>query len=131
MVQESLLYHSMVIKILLGFLAINLFIPLFFKQNSISAIKAVRISSFIYSALIAMAIFTGMILYMLGQVPWSLEMSLMVVASIALATIETMRIKKLKKLWMSEKSMTNLSWRYVATEIAIVAATVAMMIVGA
>jgi len=130
MVQESLLYHSMVIKILLGFLVINLFIPLLFKKNSLSAIKAVSISSFIYSALITMAIFTGMILYMLGKVPWNLKISLMVVAFVAMSAIEIVRVRKLKKLWIEEESMAGLSWRYISIELAIAVATVGMMIVG-
>ncbi len=130
MVQESLLYHSIIIKILFGFLLINLFIPLLFEKNSISAIKAVRISSFIYSALITMVIFTGMILYMLGAVPWNLEMSLMVLSFFLLSAIEIVRIRKLKELWIVEQSMVATSSKYILLELVIVGATILMMVVG-
>jgi len=130
MVQESLLYHAVMIKILLGFLIINLTIPLFFRESSISAIRAVRIGSFIYSALLTMAIFTGMILYMLGEVPWNLEMSLMVVASILLSAIEIVKIRKLKREWMAERSLKKISWIYISVEIVIVSGIVIMMILS-
>jgi len=130
MVQESLLYHAVMIKILLGFLIIYLIIPLFFKESSISAIKAVRIGSFIFSALLTMVIFSGMILYMLGNVPWNWEMSLMVAVSILLSVIEIVKIKKLKREWMAEQSMRKISWIYISVEIIIIATTFIMMTLG-
>jgi hypothetical protein len=99
-----------------------------FKKDSVIGIKAVRISVFIYSALLTMVAFTGMILFMLGSIPWSLEMTLMVILSIVLATIETIRIKKLKALWMEERSMVASSAIYIILEISLVALMIYMMI---
>jgi len=128
MVQESLLYHAVIIKIFLWFLILNIALPMLFKKDSVIGIKAVRISVFIYSALLTMVAFTGMILFMLGSIPWSLEMTLMVILSIVLATIETIRIKKLKALWMEERSMVASSAIYIILEISLVALMIYIMI---
>jgi hypothetical protein len=124
MVEESLLYHAVMVKILLGFLIINLIIPLFSKESSISAIKVIRVGSFTYSALLTMVIFTGMILYMLGKVAWNIEMSLMVVVSILLSIIEIIRVKKVKREWMANRSMKKISSIYIFVEIVILSMTI-------
>jgi len=128
MVQESLLYHAVIIKMFLWFLILNIVLPMLFKKDSVIGIKAVRVSAFIYSALLTMVAFTGMILFMLGTTPWSMDMTLMVILFIILATIETIRIKKLKSLWMQEKSMVASSAIYIIFEIALVATMIYIMV---
>ncbi|MEA3492582.1 MAG: hypothetical protein U9R27_11850 [Campylobacterota bacterium] len=120
MIQETLLYHVVTIELFLLFLFVSLFIPLLFKREKVAEIRATRISYFIFSALLSMVVFTGAILYLLAEMAWSIDMTLMAIASILLSGVEIARSIRLKKSWLAEESAISLSWRYVLAEIMIV-----------
>ena len=130
MVQESLLYHAVIIKIFVGLLLLNMLIPLFFKNGSIASIRAVRISVFVYAALLTMTAFTGLIVFMLGAFPWDLNMTLMVLLFVVLSVIEFFRIKRLKELWIAEQNMFVTSVKYILPELALVGGMIYLMIIG-
>lgn len=129
MVQESLLYHSVILKIFSGLLFLNIFIPLFFKNSSIANIRAVRISVFVYAALLTMVAFTGLIVYMLGNFSWGLNLTLMVVLFVLLSIIEFFRIRKLKRLWVAEQNMFAASAKYILLEILLVGGMISLMVI--
>ncbi len=120
MIQETLLYHVVTIQLFLLFLLVSLFIPLLFKRDKIAEIRATRISYFVFSALLSMVIFTGAILYLIAEMPWDIDMTLMAIASILLSGVEIARSIRLKKSWVAQESAISLSWRYVLVEIIIV-----------
>jgi hypothetical protein len=83
---------------------------------------------FVYSAFLVMMAFSGMISYMLLEMPWNLLMTIMVIAFVLLAAIEIARSRALHDVWMMSESGVSLSWKYVLIEIVVVAAMVVMMI---
>ena len=119
MVEEALLYHSVMVKILLFTLFADLLLPYFFRGNRASEIKTTRISFFFYSAILVMTVFSGTILYMLMDIPWGGKMSLMVIAFVLLSGVEIARSRKLVKVWTAGKSGIPFSWPYILTEIVI------------
>ena len=129
MVQEALLYHVVTIKVFLFLLVINLLIPWLFRGNEMREIKATRITFFIFSALLSMAAFTGVILFMIAEISWNMRMSLMVAVFISLAAVEIARSMKLRRLWLRDESGVSLSWRYVLVEIVMTAAMILFTIV--
>lgn len=129
MVQEALLYHAVIIKIFVALLLLNMLIPLLFKNASIARIKAIRISVFLYSALLTMIAFSGLIVYMLGTSPWDLYITLMVLLFVLLSSLEYFRIKKLKRLWTDEQSMFLPSLTYILLELALLGGMIFLMIV--
>ncbi len=129
MIQEALLYHVAMINFFLFLLAINLLIPWLFRRNEMREIKATRITFFLFSSLLSMVAFTGVILFMIAELSWNTRMSLMVAAFIALAGVEISRSVKLRRLWLEDESGVSLSWRYVSVEIMIATAMILFTIV--
>ncbi len=124
MIQEALLYHVVTINFFLFLLAINLLIPWLFRRDETREIKATRITFFLFSSLLSMVAFTGVILFMIAELSWNTRMSLMVAVFIALAGVEIARSIKLRRLWLRDESGVSLSWRYVLVEIVITAAMI-------
>jgi hypothetical protein len=122
MIEEAAVYHAVMIKIFLALLVINLLIPSMFKSSRGREIKGTRISYFLFSALLAMVAFTGIILYMLMDSPWNLGLTAMVVVFLLLSAIEIARSRRIRRAWMEGKSAASLSWRYVALEIVLMLA---------
>ena len=124
MIEEALVYHSAMVKVFLVMLFVNLVIPFLFKSNSVKAIKMTRMSYFLFSALLAMVAFTGMILFMLMDVPWSMGMTGMVVVFVLLSAVEIIRSRKLREAWLRGENGIAVSWRYVLIEIAMASAMI-------
>ena len=124
MIQEALLYHVVTINLFLFLLVINLLIPWLFRRNEMREIRAIRITFFLFSALLSMVAFTGAILFMIAEAPWNTQMSLMVAVFIVLAGVEIARTIKLRRLWLKGESGISLSWRYVLIEIMMTSAMI-------
>ena len=120
MVEEAAVYHAVMIKIFLALLVINLLIPSVLKSSRAREIKGMRISYFLFSALLTMVAFTGIILYMLMDSPWSLGLTAMVIVFLLLSAIEIARSRRIRRAWIGGESAASPSWRYVALEIILV-----------
>jgi len=129
MIEEAVLYHSVMSKLFLGLLFANLLIPSLFKSNRSREIKMTRISFFFYSAMLSMLAFTGIILYMLMTLPWNLQMTLMSIAFLLLSGVEIARSRKLVRVWMKGESAVSYSWPYVLSEMAITGIVILLMAV--
>ena len=129
MIQEALLYHTVTIKLFFALLVINLWMPKLFSQNIIKEVKATRISFFFFWALLTMVAFTGAVLILIAELPWSIWMSLMVAVWILLSVLEIIRSRKLTQFWREGQSAVSISWRYVVAEMMIMALmfTIAIM----
>jgi hypothetical protein len=128
MVEETLLYHAVMIKIFLSMLFISLLVPSLFRRDRVKEIIVTRITFFLFSALLSMVAFTGMILYMLGELPWNHGIDLMIAVLFLLSGVEIARSKKLKGLWLLGQSGAASSWKYVLLEIAVTIAMVIIMV---
>jgi len=124
MIEEALVYHSVMVKVFLIMLFVNLVIPFLFKSNSVKAIKMTRMSYFLFSALLAMVAFTGMILFMLMSAPWSMGMTGMVVVFVLLSVVEIIRSQKLREAWLKGENGIAVSYRYVLIEIVMTGAMI-------
>jgi len=128
MIEETLLYHAVIIKIFLAMLCINLLIPFISQSDRAREVKWTRISFFFFFGLLTMVAFSGLILWMLLEIPWNISMSIMLIAFILLATLEILRNKSLHRVWMVSESGASISWKFVLVEIVIVALMVLLMI---
>lgn len=124
MIQEALVYHSVMIKLFLVLLVINLWVPWIFKSNVIKEVKATRITFFLYSAMVTMVAFTGAVLILIAEMPWNTGISLMILSWVLLSVIEIVRSVKLTRLWREGESGISMSWHYVLVEIVITAAMI-------
>ena len=128
MVEEAMIYHSVIIKIFLVLLLFNLLVPFIAQKEIAREMRWMRTSFFLFSGLLTMILFSGMITFMILDVPWSLSMTLMVLSFFVLSGLEITRSQKLHKLWMLSKSGASLSWKYVLLEITVMALMVLFVI---
>lgn len=124
MIQEALVYHSVMIKLFLVLLVINLWVPWIFKSNIMKEVKATRITFFLYSAMVTMVAFSGAVLVLIAEIPWNIGLSLMILAWVLLSIVEIVRSMQLTRLWREGESVVSVSWRYVMVEIVITAAMI-------
>ena len=128
MVQEALVYHSVMIKLFLALLVVNLWVPWIFKHDIVKEIKRTRITFFLFSAMVTMVAFSGAVLVLIAELPWNIGMTLMVFVWILLSVVEIIRSMKLTGLWREGKNVASVSWHYVVVEIGI---TIAMILFAA
>ena len=130
MVGEIALYHSGMVNIFLFMLFVNLLIPYLFRRKRYREIKATRITFFFFSALISMVAFTGIVLYIMMDTSWSIEITVMSAAFVVLSALEIVRSRKLVKAWRADSSGASSSWPYVAAEILITLSVVLFELIG-
>lgn len=118
MIEEASLYHSVMAQLFLLLLLVNLLLPSLFKKERIREVRAVRMSFFLFSALLAMTAFTGMIHFMLMDIPWHPEMTGMVLLFLLLSAAEIMRSRKLRDAWLRGEDGVTASRPWVLIEIA-------------
>ena len=128
MIQEAMFYHSVIVKIFLVLLLVNLLVPIIFNKSIATEMKWTRLTFFLFSGLLSMALFSGLISYMLLDISWSIMMTLMLLSFIILSGLEITRSRKLHQLWMLSERGTSLSWKYVLSEITVIAVIVLLMI---
>ncbi len=124
MAHEALVYHSVMIKLFLVLLVINLWVPWIFRHDIMKEVRRTRITFFFFSAMLTMVAFTGAVLVLIAELPWDSGMTLMVLAWVLLSAVEITRSMKLTRLWREGKSVVSVSWRYVMAEIAITTAMI-------
>jgi hypothetical protein len=92
--EEMVLYHSVLIKVMLGVLIVGMIIP-FLSAECSKTIKRTRIYMFVSHGLISMIAFTGMIAFVFAKMSWSLDIVAMVVAFLAMIGIEVVKYRKI------------------------------------
>jgi len=96
MVAEMLAGHSLLIKVLLGFLVGGMFIPMMTAKNPLGFRKASFIYTMMYQALLTMIAFAGIVAIFTGDLGWSATSILMVVVWAVLMYIEIKKHKVIK-----------------------------------
>ncbi len=128
MIQEAIFYHSVIVKMFLVLLLFNLLVPIIFNKSIATEMRWTRLTFFLFSGVLSMTLFSGLIAYMLMDIPWNRIMTLMVLSFIILSGFEITRSKKLHELWMLSKRGTSISWKYVLLEITVIAVIVLLII---
>ncbi|MCK5855594.1 MAG: hypothetical protein KAG56_10260 [Sulfurovaceae bacterium] len=121
--EEMVLYHSLLIKMMLGLVLIGMIIPFLGKLCG-TTIKRMRIYMFVSHGLLSMIAFTGMIALVFAQIPLNLSMILMIVAFFALIAVAIIKYRKMLNTRIKKETcardMRVLSIQYGVIEIAII-----------
>lgn len=96
MIAQMLAAHSLLVKVLLGFLVGGLFIPMMTAKNPLGFRKASFIYTMIFQALATMIAFAGIIAVFAGDLGWSATTIIMVVVWAVLMYIEIKKYKLIK-----------------------------------
>lgn len=98
---EMILYHSVLIKAMLGVLLVGMIIPFLTKECS-KTIKRMRIYMFVSHGLITMIAFTGLIALIFAKMDLTINIILMIVAFLVMIMIEVLKYKKILRTGKSE-----------------------------
>ena len=96
MIAQMLATHSILVKIFLGFLVAGLFIPMMTAKNPLGFRKASFIYTMIFQAIATMIAFTGLIAMVIGEMPMSIAIIIMIVLWAAMMFLEIKKYKLIK-----------------------------------
>jgi hypothetical protein len=96
MLEEMLMTHSVLVKVMLGFLVISLFIPMM-KKEPLGFKKASFIYTMVFQAIMTMIVFAGIIALVSGEMDFTLSTIIMVVVFAIMMGLEIVKHKRIKK----------------------------------
>lgn len=102
---EMVLYHSVLIKVMLGVLVVGMVIP-FLSRECPKTVKRLRIYMFFSHGLLSMIAFSGLIAFVFADLPMTLSMMAMIVIFFAMIMIEVVKYKKVLKNQQAENCAT-------------------------
>ena len=94
-VTQMLAIHSILVKAFLGFLVLGLFIP-FMVKKPVGFKKASFIYTMIFQAIATMIAFAGIVAVFTGNLPWGIDVIIMVVLWAVMMYIEIKKHKLVK-----------------------------------
>jgi len=95
-IEQILTTHSMIVKIFLGFLVLSMLIPKMTEKNPLGFRKASFIYTMVFQGIITMIAFTGIIGMVLGSLPFSMAIMLMIAIWVVMMYIEIRKYKLIK-----------------------------------
>jgi len=130
---EMVVYHSVLIKAMLGVLIIGILIP-FLSSECSKTIKRTRIYMFVSHGLLTMIAFTGLIAFVFAKMDMSIEIIVMIAAFLVMIMVEVLKYKKILRAGNGEgcaKKARVTAFVYTLLNIAIIAALVVYKIMEA
>ena len=104
MIETMLLTHSILIKALLAFLVLGLFIPKSTASKPLKFKKASFIYTMIFQALMTMIVFAGIVALVVGDLPFGISTVIMIVVFALMMALEIVKFKKIKKGDLEDES---------------------------
>jgi hypothetical protein len=96
MIEQILLSHSILIKVFLGFLVAGLFIPMLTAKNPLGFKKSSFIFTMVFQGIATAIAFTGIIAMVMGEMPFSAAIIIMIVICAFLMFLEIKKYKLIK-----------------------------------
>ena len=96
MLETVLFTHSILVKVLLGFLVGGLLIPILTAKNPLGFKKASLIYTFMFQAIVTMIAFAGVVAMFMGDLPMSADIYIMVAVWAVMMYIEIKKYKVIK-----------------------------------
>jgi len=128
MLEEMLMTHSILVKAMLGFLVIGLFIPMM-KKEPLEFKKASFIYTMIFQAIVTMIAFAGMVAFVVGNMGFSVSIIIMIVLFVIMMGLEIVKYKRIKKGNLNdEATFKQLRSGFVKTGIINIVILVAMVV---
>ena len=104
MIETILLTHSILIKVLLAFLVLGVFIPKVIASNPLKFKKSTLIYTMIFQALMTMIAFSGVVALIVGELPFGISTIVMIVVFTLMMALEIIKYKKIKKANLEDES---------------------------
>ncbi len=130
-VTQMLAIHSILVKAFLGFLVLGLFIP-FMAKKPIGFKKASFIYTMVFQAIITMIAFAGIVAIFTGNLPWGIDVMIMIVVWAVMMYIEIKKHKLIKIANLDNvdtfKIIKGAFWKISILQILLVTIMVVLMI---
>ena len=130
-VTQMLAIHSILVKAFLGFLVLGLFIP-FMAKKPIGFKKASFIYTMVFQAIITMIAFAGIVAIFTGNLPWGIDVMIMIVVWAVMMYIEITKHKLIKIANLDNvdtfKIIKGAFWKISILQILLVTIMVVLMI---
>jgi hypothetical protein len=101
MVETMVATHAMLVKLFVGFMAAALFVPFMAKEDGLKFKKLEFVYTMTFQAIITMIAFSGVVAWMVGDMPFTLSVGIMIAVWVVLMAIE---IKKHRLVKFSDAS---------------------------
>jgi len=122
--EEMIIYHSFLIKIVLGLLVLGMIIP-FLSTSCNKTIRRMRIYMFFSHGFITSVAFSGLVALVFAQIDFNFSIFVMILVYILLSLFESMKyLNMLKVRFEAEvcvKKIRDISLKYTLINIAMVA----------
>ncbi len=129
MTETILLTHSILVKILLGFLVLGLFIPKMTASNPLKFKKASLVYTMLFQALMTMIAFAGVVALIVGKLPFGISTVIMIVVFALMMALEIMKYKKIKKANLKDEStFASMRSNFIKTDIINIVILVIMVV---
>jgi len=103
---EMVLYHSILIKAMLGLLVIGIIIP-FLSSDCAKSIRRARIYMFFSHGLLSMIAFSGVTALIFAHMSLKVDMIIMIVLFFVMIMVEVVKYKKIQKGVLDKESCTK------------------------
>jgi hypothetical protein len=126
--EEMILYHSFLIKAMLGLLVIGIIIP-FLSSDCAKSIRRARIYMFFSHGLLSMIAFSGIIALIFAHMSLTADMMIMIVLFFVMIMVEVFKYKKILKGVVDKESCNKKARIYSLVFSLINMAIIAVMVV--
>jgi hypothetical protein len=126
--EEMILYHSFLIKAMLGLLVIGIIIP-FLGSDCAKSIRRARIYMFFSHGLLSMIAFSGIIALIFAHMSLTADMMIMIVLFFVMIMVEVFKYKKILKGVVDKESCNKKARIYSLVFSLINMAIIAVMVV--
>ncbi len=120
--------HTVLVEFFIFALLTIAVLPNFLKENMSKTVFWSRIGYFLFWAAWTMVSFSGLLVFAVKRGELSVSVTVMIIATAALAFLDSYRAFKLKKFWIAQKSGLKFSNMVLLLEIAIVVAVIILAI---
>jgi heme/copper-type cytochrome/quinol oxidase subunit 2 len=101
--EEMVLYHSILIKAMLGLLIVGMIIP-FLSSDCAKSIRRARIYMFFSHGLLSMIAFSGLTALIFAHMSLTADMMIMIVLFFVMIMVEVVKYKKIQKGVLDKES---------------------------
>ncbi len=123
-------YHKFLVEALVFVIVANIVLQLLLKNSQFKYIQYTRVGYFAFWAVWAMAIFSGLIVFVFAKAIVTPKVLVMIVASILLPFLDGYRAIKLGKIWQQKGLGLGFSIGVMVIEIAIIASVIVYSVVS-
>ncbi len=130
MLREMISYHLYIVEGLAIVVLLSMLLPWIIKHDHNKLVLWTRIGYFAFWMFWAMAVFSGLILFMFTGREMTTSIWLMIIVSLQLPLLDGFRALRLKRLWVEKREASRISMAILSIELLLIATVMVAAIRG-